>query len=70
MLVLYCSRSENQIKFFLYLKLGNGEPWAGQLRAIGFLAILSKRLNLVSDENFGFAPEIGSEKIANEETLT
>ena len=51
-----------------HLKLGSGEPWAGQLSAIGFPAILSKRLSLISVENFGFAPEIGSEISTNERT--
>ena len=43
-----------------YLNDGTGAPWAGQDSEIISFSFLTKRLNLVSEENFGAAPPMGS----------
>ena len=45
-----------------YLNDGTGAPWAGQERAIISFSFLTKRLNLVSEENLGAAPPMGSKE--------
>ena len=53
-----------------YLKDGTGAPWAGHKSANILFSFLTKRLNLVSEENFGAAPPIGSaDNIKNYEWL-
>ena len=42
------------------LNAGTGNPWAGQLRLSGEEASLTKMRPLVSRENFGLAPPMGS----------
>ena len=43
-----------------HLNEGRGKPCAGQLRAIGELALNFHSVPVPIDENFGFAPPIGS----------
>ena len=43
-----------------YLKPGNGEPCAGQVKAVGELLTTSKPLKVSFPANFGFALPMGS----------
>lgn len=47
---------------FSYLKAGIGEPWAGQVRAKGSFKVICSVEDFNTEENFGFALPIGSNK--------
>ena len=55
--LLTCTRCK-----MFYLKAGTGEPWAGQSNANCVKAFLSIWLNLMSVENLGEDPPIGSKQ--------
>ena len=60
-MLLWTGAEAGLLKVFkIYLKLGNGEPWAGHNKATWEEDRRSKRLNFVSELNLGAAPEIGS----------
>ena len=59
------SRGFNIVKIISYRKSnylndGTGAPWAGHKIDTTSFSFLTKRLNFVSEENFGAAPPMGS----------
>ena len=47
------------------LKVGRGDPWAGQESAMDVMANLTNVKDLDSSENLGFVPPTGSKNIQN-----